>query len=228
MLGILAVLPARAACRPIPGAERLWSRPGLRFLLVGEMHGTAEAPAIFGDLVCAALAAGRPVVAGVERSAAEQDAINKGSFVAQSSDGRSSRAMLQLVQDLHKMKVAEVVAFSAEDEERMAAALKAAAERHAGALVIALSGNVHASKKMIEGIDYSPMAMLLPADATVSLYVADRGGMAWNCQEDGCGPHALRSSHGERREVSLTSLAGYDGALSTGTVCTASPPALGK
>ena len=62
----------------------------------------------------------------------------------------------------------------------MAAALIAEADRHANALVIALTGNLHASKKLIPGFGSYPfMAMLLPKDKTLSLYVADRGGAAW-------------------------------------------------
>jgi hypothetical protein len=44
----------RPGCEPIAGTEQLWSRPALRFVLVGEMHGTKQTPAIFKDLVCSA------------------------------------------------------------------------------------------------------------------------------------------------------------------------------
>ena len=46
--------------------EQLWSRPGIRFVVVGEMHGTVETPAIFRDLVCSAFELKRPILAGVE------------------------------------------------------------------------------------------------------------------------------------------------------------------
>jgi hypothetical protein len=243
---LLTTLPAWPACRPIDGAAQLWTRPGLRFLLVGEMHGTTEGPAIFGDLVCAAVATGRPVVAALERPVEEQDDLS--AFRAKELlahkvwhifDGRSSRAMLDLIEALHGMKLAELVAFdagagqpNAERNALMADALKAAAVRHPGALVIVLTGNLHASKKLIEGFGQYPFAaMLLPPDATLSLFLADRGGTAWTQQSEGCGPHPIRSSRGDKREVSLEAgrspMSGYDGVLSTGLVSTASPPALG-
>ena len=48
---------AAAACSPIPGDDALWSRPSLRYVIVGEMHGSAETPAIFADLVSTSIGA---------------------------------------------------------------------------------------------------------------------------------------------------------------------------
>jgi len=153
-------------------------------------------------------------------------------------DGRSSQAMLALLKSLHGMKLAEIVAFDrggatgAERDAGMATLLLAAAERHPGALVIVLTGNLHGSKKPMQRFgNYPFMAMLLPADTTVSLYLADTGGTAWTQQGSGDnGPHAMGSSGGERREVAMRSapMGGYDGLLSTGLPCTASAPAVGN
>lgn len=33
-----------AACKPIPGAATLWSKPALTWVWVGEMHGTMKPP----------------------------------------------------------------------------------------------------------------------------------------------------------------------------------------
>lgn len=263
------IVPAHAApnralprCAAIAGSERLWSIPGLRFVVVGEMHGTAESQAIFADLVCSARRAKRPIVVGLERNLAEQDAID--AFLAPNNhkaaihsllseqgwnvrDGRSSRAMLTLLEQLRALKlrgvVSGVVAFSvafdgsespSRGEERMASALLAAANRYPDALVIALVGNVHACKKTPAelGVSYPLMASFLPSAETVSLLVTDRGGEAWNCQGGACGPHKLGSSGGVRREIALSQsaspLPGYDGALSTGRKATASFPATGN
>jgi hypothetical protein len=165
-------------CEPLPGAAALWSRSDLRFVLIGEIHGTAESPAIFRDLVCAATSSQRSIVIGIERETREQKAIDAfmaraghaaatSALLAQSGwsvlDGRSSRAMLLLLEALRALKrqgrISEVVAFDdarasespAQREQRMASALMAAADRHANALVIALTGNLHPSKKLIEG-----------------------------------------------------------------------------
>ena len=99
---------AGAACAPIPGADVLWSRTLLRYVIVGETHGSVETPAIFADLVCTAQASKRRVIVGIEHSTAEQNAIDAFLHVAdheeagkhllslkgwQGTDGRASRAM---------------------------------------------------------------------------------------------------------------------------------------
>jgi hypothetical protein len=246
----------RTRCLPVRAAVELWSKPDLRFLLVGEMHGTNEAPAIFGDLVCSARGLKRPVIVGVELR--EQPAIDRylesdneqtarRELLSQAewqngSDGRTSEAMFRLLRHLRVLKregaISGVLAFSAarpgetaaRAEERMASVLLAGVKRHPNALVIALTGNVHASKKPIaEFGSYPLMASLLPGEATISLFVTDRGGEAWNCQIDGCKPHHLSSTGGDHRgvdlEPALASLPGYDGVLSTGLRATASNPA---
>jgi hypothetical protein len=157
-------------CSPIPGSDQLWSKAGLTFVLVGEMHGTAETPAIFADLVCSARSTKRSIVVGIERPVEEQEAIN--TFMSPADheaaaqqlllqggwkmlDGRSSRAMLALLEELRAMKqhgvIANVVAFSdarpgeaaAKREERMAAVLTSSASSYSDALVVALAGNLH-------------------------------------------------------------------------------------
>jgi len=246
----------RFACEPIVGTEQLWSKPALRFVVVGEMHGTKETPAIFKDLVCSAHGLKRPIIVGIElkgQVAVDRFMVSKNHDLAANdllsqsewnhSDGRTSQAVLALLEDLRALKldgvVSGVVAFSvtrrgetaAKGEERMAFALSAAARRHPSALVIALTGNVHACKRMLaEAGSYRLMASFLPSAETVSLFVTDLGGEAWNCQADGCGPHSLSSSGGFQREIKLSPgaspLPGYDGVLSTGLHATASPPAV--
>lgn len=55
-------------CPSLPGVEFLISQPQLRFIIVGEQHGTAEVPAMFGDLVCH-LASSWKIVVGIEFAA---------------------------------------------------------------------------------------------------------------------------------------------------------------
>jgi hypothetical protein len=122
---------------------------------------------------------------------------------------------------------------NARRDERMAAKLMDEAARQPDALVIALTGNVHASRKVIAEMGTYPlMAMLLPAGETLSLWIADRGGEAWTQTGQGCGPHPFGASGGLRRGVTLSRgegiLAGYDGLLSTGARATASLPAAGN
>jgi hypothetical protein len=244
-------------CRPLPGADVLWSKPNLRFVLVGEMHGTAETPQAFLDLVCAARAARRPLLVGLERPSAEQRSID--AFLAAGDhnhavdallgerdwgvfDGRSSKAMLALLENLRLLRlrgdIRGVVAFDdrhlgetpAQRDQRMAAYLTAAADGVPGSLVIVLTGNLHASRQPIARFGGLPwMAMLLPPE-TISLLVTDKGGEAWDqTTSQGCGPHALEPSGGDQRGVFLSqagAAARFDGQLSTGSNATASAPAL--
>ncbi|MFC5388937.1 hypothetical protein U0030_03370 [Brevundimonas bullata] len=59
----VAVLDGASDCRPIAGAEALW-REDIRYVFIGETHGTTEAPAAFAELVCAALEQGPVTVFG--------------------------------------------------------------------------------------------------------------------------------------------------------------------
>src|SRR2546421_11866261 len=117
-----AATPKSDHCRIIGGLETLWSRPSLRWIVVGEQHGTAEMPAAFRDIVCNAAAAKRPIVVAVERSETEQadvDAFMRSDGGARArtvllkgevwqtktfQDGRSSRAYLQLLESLRVMR----------------------------------------------------------------------------------------------------------------------------
>jgi hypothetical protein len=190
------------------------------------MHGTAETPVIFSDLICSGPSTKRPIVAGIERPVEEQETINI--FMAPADhedavhgllsqkgwdmlDGRSSRAMLALLEDLRAMKqqgiVADVVAFSdarsgeaaAKREERMAAVLTNSASRYPNALVVALTGNLHPSKAVLKSFGYAMMATYLPSEKTVSLFVSDLGGEAWTSMNGECQPHTLKSTGGEHR-----------------------------
>ena len=247
---LVANAEERDSCSPIPGAERLWARSELRFVLVGEMHGTNETPAVFGDLVCSASETKRTIIAGLE--VRDQQALNRfmdsknretsvkellSTDEWKGTDGRASSAMLVLVERLRSLKadglLSRVIAFSAsggsaaQDEEAMSSALLRASTANPGALVIVLTGNVHASKQELAEVgSYRLMGSFLPPAQTVSLLVTDRGGEAWNCQDGSCGPHTLASSAGANREITLISPhAGYDGVLSTGLSVTASKPA---
>lgn len=113
-----AAFDTPAQCRPVPGAEALW-RDDVRYVFVGETHGTTEAPAAFADLVCAALEQG-PVTVSVEYGeemqptldafmAADSEAKAREALSAYGSgpfvhhDGRGSGAMLDLLLRLRGM-----------------------------------------------------------------------------------------------------------------------------
>jgi hypothetical protein len=259
----------RIACPPLPRGAQPLVEPGA-VVLVGEVHGTAEAPAFFASLVCAAAArAGDAgVVVGVEMARSDQEALD--AFLAAASpeagrprllaashfadewrDGRDSRAMLGLLEDLHRWRAAgfglEVVAIdvapgegtAAEREAAMAERLAAAIAAHPGATTLAYTGNLHS--RTVPGAPWDPdlafmgvhLAARFPRLRAVDF--ASAGGTAWLCvmEPGGAGP-----SCGERRQagedrgrepfVELWAEAdahGHHGVYYLGTV-TASPPAV--
>jgi hypothetical protein len=89
LLATAGLLAAQSTCAPVDGAEALW-REDLRFIAVGEMHGTVEAPAAFADLVCLALEKG-PVTAVLEYPALMQPTFD--AFMAE-PDAATARAIL--------------------------------------------------------------------------------------------------------------------------------------
>jgi hypothetical protein len=180
------------------------------------MHGTAETPAVFGDLVCDALAYGKHVTVALERVTKEQPILNsivnganleeaEGKLLAEPGwqlflDGRSSQAMLSLLIRLRELKkqrpdlrVDAIDGPSYTDapgsrDEALGKSVLGLAGSHPGDLVLVLTGNVHAMKKTFSS--YNTSAMYLPADELYSLLVTDRGGESWNWTDVGCGAQA--------------------------------------
>jgi len=200
------------ACEATPGLEAVLALPDLRFLLMGETHGTVEAPALFADIVCVA-AAERAVVVGVEWPASSQPALD--SFIAEPDDaravealsqapawnripdGRASQSMLDLLMRTRALRVQgraiNLVAFdyeiptpgtSDERETGMARLLLDAAAAHPGALIVALTGAGHADKEGFLSMQppVRSMAQHLPAARTTSLALSRPGGEAWMCR----------------------------------------------
>jgi hypothetical protein len=197
-------------CRPIPGAAVLWAKPSVRFVLVGEQHGTREAPEIFGDLVCiAAKSAGRPLVVAVEHLVREQAALDAfmassgdasavraliaqppwSDLAAQVQDGRYSAAYLALIERLHRLhaegRVARVIAIDPGGASRdavMADRISKASDGISDALTLVFAGNAHTAKQPPEPGFQRGAASYLPPSEAVALVVADRGGTAWGCR----------------------------------------------
>lgn len=109
-------------CAAPDGAELLWARPETRFVFVGEIHGTVEAPAAFAELVCEA-STDRPIVVALEMTAAMQadldawiasdggDAAREtllahGYWIRANADGRSSEAMRDMLFRLRTLRAA--------------------------------------------------------------------------------------------------------------------------
>ncbi|MCC2973657.1 hypothetical protein [Massilia sp. IC2-476] len=168
----LAPLAATAAvpdgCGPLNDPEGL--ARSARIILVGEIHGTREYPALAARLACAALDGGRPVTLALEIPQDQQarlDAymassggdsaravLTSGSrFWERVRDGRSSMAVLALIEQARRWREHGLpVGLIAIDKPRGAPGTRdehmAARVRHASTaapelVVIALTGNMH-------------------------------------------------------------------------------------
>lgn len=215
----LFFVPAQAAeprcAASVDGLAALLERPGLRFLLLGEIHGTAETPALFSEIVCSA--SSRPLVIGVEWPADSQRALDAFLLAADEKaartqihaapalrrpDGRGSRAMIAMLMEIWHLRRAgrpiSLVAFdheiaapgtSNERETRMAALLSDAARKRPGALVVALTGLGHADKTGFTSFTppFPSMVQHLPEKETVSIAMLVHGGEAWACRRSATG-----------------------------------------
>jgi len=210
------------SCPTLPGVELIAGQSQLQWIIVGEQHGTAEVPAIFGDLVCN-LAGSRKVVVGLEMPTSMQPEIDKftmsdGGAKARAEllqlqfwhykmkDGRSSEAMFGLIERLRQMRrsgvIQGVVAFApaqwpgtqARYEELMADNVRGAVS--SDQIFVALVGNIHALRThwQMNGTPYMPMAGLLPGGQAATFNVVADGGSQWACTGlNKCGPKPVGS-----------------------------------
>lgn len=144
---------------------------GQHVVLLGEIHGTTEIPAIAGELAARwTTGAGKqPLLLGLEANSADQARVDrylasKGTVADRADliagahwtepmhDGRDSRAMAALIERMRALRAggADVAismfdaAGDGERDARMAASLRSAIEAHPAAHVLVLTGNVHA------------------------------------------------------------------------------------
>jgi hypothetical protein len=178
----------------IEGSARL--RGPRTVALFGEVHGTAEIPALFGRIVCN-VAAAHEVLVGLEiprdqqplidaflasdGGAAAQAALRAGSFWHSAwKDGRSSQAMWALLEQLRAWRAAgarlSVVAFdipeaamatTADRDKEMADHLLIARLVRREAALLVLTGNIHA--RLRGGLEFAPD--LVPMGATMRVAV---------------------------------------------------------
>jgi hypothetical protein len=254
------------SCSPPSGAESLWERAEVHFLVIGELHGTRETPGVFGELVCSATTeAKKRVLVALEfpeaaRAAFEAYVASKGAdedrskFLAESGwldmarsqfpDGRTSEAMLRMVDRLRKLRAAGrdifVTTFqppiSASSESQtpyeigLADSLRKAFDSGHCDLAMVLVGGLHARRMTVTPAGgqppFDPMAMHLPRESTLTLNAVTGAGEAWNCQSTGCGVHKRESqSLGGTSGIVLDDKLspGYDGVIGIGPI-TASLP----
>jgi hypothetical protein len=210
-----AAAQAWGSCRPVPQSDLIWSNKSIRWVLVGELHGSNETPAAFGDLVCDALAHGRHVTVALERPASEQEALEailtakdlpaaRKTLLDQPGwksvmDGRASEAMFRLLLTMRDLRSSypdlNVFAFDvlfdgtspAARDEAMGHALLSLKTKYSQNLILVLTGNIHAMLKPMFGYDVA--ALYLPRQESLSLEVTDRGGTSWFNTSGSCGPN---------------------------------------
>jgi hypothetical protein len=209
-------------------------------VMFGEVHGTAETPALVGDFVCQLAARGDPVLVGLEISAEEQGHIDaylvsddsetaeqelvKSAFWS-GQDGRSSTAMRDLLVRLRQLRGAGrdlvVVALDAPGQgtrdAAMSGRLREWIRQAPHKKVAVLVGNLHALRSKGSPFDpaFEPMGFYLADLAPLSLFVDFVGGSAWNCQ-GGCAAHALHPKPAESQKppgvyIDASLAEGYDG-----------------
>jgi erythromycin esterase-like protein len=270
-----AAIPARKeTCKSVNGISPLLKRGNI--LLFGEMHGTQEIPAFIGDVVCLAIKKKSPVILGLEIPSDEQMAIDrflvskggkeaeaqltKGAFWHRKSqdgssfsDGRTSTAMLQLMEQVRALRAASskvrIVAYdqipgsgSQSRDRVMAENLTHLASREPKSLLVVLSGDVHT--RLTPGTswnkDFEPMGYLLAKSINSSrinsFAVSHEGGQAWVCAElppdfkQACKPLPLKPKPGATSwSVKLTAETNspYTGTFGVGLI-TASRPVTGQ
>lgn len=252
------------ACGEISGLAQLL---GKRTVLVfGEMHGSRESPGFVGDVVCRALGSGLSVTLGLELldgeapgiatflgSAGGEDdrrsLIAGGAWSAEYQDGRTSRAMLDLLDRVRRFRAAgKPVVVELFDrsgwrsgQERdvlMAQALAGVLESTSSDLVVVLTGNIHSRIGRGTPWDdaYQPMTFLLLGMTDwrlVALNVAHAGGAAWICNgstPSSCGERQV-GGHGRETGGAIElgddpATSGHHGRYQVGPL-NASPPARG-
>lgn len=136
LAALYAVAGTPAACALPPGWDEIASR-NTRYVVFGELHGTEQAPDMFGSVACALAGKGERVLVSLEIDSRENPALQSAwalphdRFEAaivrdlgiwkQGRDGRSSVAMLAMIVRLHAAKShgakIDVVAFNGARDE---------------------------------------------------------------------------------------------------------------
>lgn len=256
-----AEVPSSDVCAAGSAVPDTLAHPG-EIVLFGEFHGTRELPALFGEAVCALLHTRREVLVGLELPESEgppvarfleskgtesdRRALAGGAFWSRDyQDGRSSAAMLELLDRLRRLKRAgrslSMVLFDAPPDaardEHMAANISAASRAHPRAVVAVLTGNLHARTRPGVPWDaaWKPMGWFLAQHHEVqALDLAGPPGSYWGCptvDASECGIQKFQPDQAMRARVGVsllpeTSPEGFVGVLSSASL-TASGPAAG-
>ena len=244
-------MPAPSEC-PLPVTTPHGLTVPAATLVLGELHGTREVPAFVGSLVCNAATTSETVLA-LEIPHTEQvriDAFLESNGDAQAradllrgdfwdfpmQDGRRSAAMVSLLDAARRWRKhgapLSIVAFDSDAppdvrDAEMGQRLSAVRQFHPQALLVVVTGGVHASRE--PDAAFVPMAVhftkLTAPHQIVALAMKHSGGQAWVCT-DKCGPHeaAGKPDAAPPRIVLFERMTGgFDGAFHVGRISASAP-----
>lgn len=205
LAGLAPAPEVEAGCSRIEGLEDLL-RPG-EVLLVGEIHGTEQAPAFVATVACHAARRKLALTVAVELPVSENDRLS--AFLDSSGDaaavadlldstfwkqdyqdGRASQAMLDLFQSIRSLRRsgAELRLFAIDDggrpggrDKAMASALAAGAEASPASMVVALTGNLH--NRLTVGNRFD--SQFIPMGAHLKSFLPDRTIRSLNLEHQG-------------------------------------------
>ncbi len=228
--------------------------PNGKLLLFGEMHGSIEAPNLISNIACS-LSSSEDVAVGLEIPSQDQPLIDKflesqgtsaditaltsSEFWQKGKDGRSSKAMLQLIKDIRSLREngRSIQIFAFDDQpnstlERniaIANGIRRFQATHKNMRIIALMGNIHAMQGGIttENGPLITSAMLLSDLNPVSITITNPAGTIWACKPD-CGIQSLTPRNQTERSPGFnasTAIGGYSYSYHLASI-TASPPAV--
>lgn len=224
----LQVPSTKAAPKPSAEGLVLQAVGDHRIVLLGEMHGTRETPALAGEVVSHYAVTHIPVLLGLEVDHSEQAAVehylaSNGDAQARRAllageqwlapfDGRDSKAMYELIDHVRELRTTgakiDIVYFDDADADmsrrnrHMADTLRAAAARNPDAMLLVLTGNVHAMTReppddmYLDGKRIEPpvtMGRYLSDLQPLSIDVYAASGDYWACPHAGtCERQAVR------------------------------------
>lgn len=224
---LIAAITAASAGRAVADGQAFGELPGRIAaamdshspVILGEIHGTAEVPALVAAVLASRLAAGGAVTLALEIPDSHQAALDAwlddaargpaapalaGHPFWSYQDGRSSVAMLDLLEQVRRWRQAgaavDLLAFDVPDpsvagalrERHMADRLEQALAKPQAPPMLVLTGNLHARR--VVGNPFDPdlelMAWHLRDRPALTLDVRALAGSAWICAP-GCGAREL-------------------------------------
>lgn len=189
-------------------------------VLLGEMHGTREAPTIVHSFVNLLLSQNKNVIVALEMPAENQASINlflktgdinllkQLDFFNTIKDGRSSKAMAELIERLCKKENVSVFCFDINKnvggkgyrDSAMAQNLLTIKKQNPNTFIISLSGNIHSNIKPDFRKGYETMGYYLKKELgseLLSLNIRYKNGTAYNCMSDGCKERNLEEDNSQ-------------------------------